>query len=97
MSEPTKESDSSSGTQTWTVGAVFASIGLFALAGVAEVGGGWLVWQAVRNSKPWWYVLAVNDDKRMPASMRMHMMRALVANLVVLLSPAGRCWRCTDR
>jgi small multidrug resistance family-3 protein len=41
----------------WTVGAVFASIGLFVLAGVAEVGGGWLVWQTIRNAKPWWWAL----------------------------------------
>lgn len=28
---------------------------LFALAAVAEIGGAWLVWQAVREGKPWWY------------------------------------------
>lgn len=27
---------------------------LFLLAAVAEIGGCWLVWQAVRESKPWW-------------------------------------------
>lgn len=42
----------------WTVGAVFASLGIFLLAGLAEIGGGWLVWQAIRNGKPWYYVLA---------------------------------------
>lgn len=42
-------------TTTWTVGAVFASIGLFLLAGFAEVGGGWLVWQTIREEKPWWW------------------------------------------
>lgn len=24
----------------------------------AEIGGGWLVWQTVRNKKPWYYILA---------------------------------------
>ncbi len=30
---------------------------LFLLAGVAEIGGCWLVWQAVRESRPWWFAL----------------------------------------
>ena len=50
----TKEEDTTT-TTTWTVGAVFASIGLFVLAGFAEVGGGWLVWQTIREEKPWWW------------------------------------------
>lgn len=28
---------------------------LFVLAAVAEIGGAWLVWQAVRESRPWWF------------------------------------------
>ncbi|KHL04239.1 YnfA family protein [Sinomonas humi] len=28
---------------------------LFVLAAVAEIGGAWLVWQAVREGKPWWW------------------------------------------
>lgn len=27
--------------------------GLFALAGLAEIGGGWLVWQWLREGRPW--------------------------------------------
>lgn len=27
---------------------------LFLLAGLAEIGGCWLIWQAVRESRPWW-------------------------------------------
>ncbi|MEW5316388.1 MAG: hypothetical protein WDW38_007765 [Sanguina aurantia] len=42
----------------WNVGLVFASLGIFLLAGLAEIGGGWLVWQAIRNNKPWYYALA---------------------------------------
>ena len=34
------------------------SIALFVLAGVCEIGGGWLVWKAVRDGRPaWWGVL----------------------------------------
>ncbi len=29
------------------------SIALFAVAAVAEIGGAWLVWQAVREGRPW--------------------------------------------
>lgn len=28
---------------------------LFVIAAVAEIGGAWLIWQSVRESKPWWY------------------------------------------
>ena len=31
---------------------------LFMLAGAAEIGGGWMVWQACREGKPWWWALA---------------------------------------
>jgi len=30
---------------------------LFLLAGLAEIGGGWMVWQACREGKPWWWAL----------------------------------------
>mmetsp|Transcript_18554 Transcript_18554/g.25806 ORF Transcript_18554/g.25806 Transcript_18554/m.25806 type:complete len:135 (-) Transcript_18554:128-532(-) len=41
----------------WTVGKVFLVMGLFVLAGVAEIGGGWLVWKAVRGGSPWWWAI----------------------------------------
>ena len=28
---------------------------LFLLAGLAEIGGGWLVWGALRAGMPWWW------------------------------------------
>lgn len=31
------------------------SLVLFLVAGGAEIGGGWLVWQAVREGRPWWF------------------------------------------
>lgn len=35
------------------VAGVGRTIALFALAGVAEIGGGWLVWQWLRVDRPW--------------------------------------------
>ena len=32
--------------------------GLFLAAGLAEIGGGWLVWQSVRENKPAWWAVA---------------------------------------
>ncbi|MCY0905599.1 YnfA family protein [Arthrobacter sp. H14-L1] len=34
---------------------IFRSIVLFVLAAVAEIGGAWLIWQAVREGKAWWW------------------------------------------
>lgn len=31
------------------------SIVLFGVAALAEIGGAWLVWQGVREQKPWWW------------------------------------------
>ena len=31
------------------------SVALFALAALAEIGGAWLVWQSVREARPWWW------------------------------------------
>ena len=28
---------------------------IFILAGLCEIGGGWLVWQTVRENRPWWF------------------------------------------
>ncbi|KAG2425485.1 hypothetical protein HXX76_013694 [Chlamydomonas incerta] len=39
----------------WTVGKVFWTLGVFVLAGLAEIGGGWLCWQTIRNKRPWYY------------------------------------------
>ena len=30
---------------------------VFLLAGLCEISGGWLVWQAVREHRPWWWAL----------------------------------------
>ena len=39
----------------WTPLVVSKVALLFLVAGLAEIGGGWLVWQAVREGKPWWW------------------------------------------
>ncbi|MFE6053317.1 YnfA family protein [Kitasatospora sp. NPDC056446] len=33
---------------------VLRSVSLFVLAALAEIGGCWLVWQSVREQRPWW-------------------------------------------
>ena len=42
----------------WTPSLVAYTTFLFFLAGVAEIGGGWLVWQAIREQKPRWWAAA---------------------------------------
>ena len=32
-------------------------VALFVAAGVLEIGGGWMWWQALREGKPWWYAV----------------------------------------
>ena len=39
----------------WTTLLVLQVAGLFLFAGLAEIGGGWLVWQAVREGKAAWW------------------------------------------
>ncbi|WP_375577606.1 YnfA family protein [Marivirga tractuosa] len=34
--------------------AIFKSISIFILAGLCEIGGGYLVWLTLREEKPWW-------------------------------------------
>jgi small multidrug resistance family-3 protein len=35
---------------------VTKSIALFVLAAVFEIGGAWLIWQGVRESRGWWWM-----------------------------------------
>ena len=43
---------------SWTAERIIYSISLFFLAGLAEIGGGWLIFQAIRVHQPfWWGVL----------------------------------------
>jgi small multidrug resistance family-3 protein len=40
-----------------TVG-VLKSLALFVIAGICEIGGGWLIWKWLRDDKPRWWGLA---------------------------------------
>lgn len=42
----------------WTLARAAQALVVFLMAGIAEIGGGWLVWKAVREGKPWWWALA---------------------------------------
>merc|ERR1712039_578308 len=44
-------------TTSWNLAQAVRSVCVFVLAGVFEIGGGWLVWQTVKEGKPWWYAL----------------------------------------
>lgn len=33
------------------------ALAVFLLAGLFEISGGWLVWQTVREQRPWWWAL----------------------------------------
>lgn len=55
-SEPSAD-PASSDSFHWTAGTVVLSLFLFVAAGVAEIGGGWLWWQTLRNDKAWWMAL----------------------------------------
>ena len=57
MSEPPLGSGISDPPFQWTPWIVFRVASLFLLAGLAELGGGWMVWKAVRGGRPWWWAL----------------------------------------
>lgn len=37
---------------------IFKSLAVFLLAGILEIGGGYLVWQWLKEGKPWWFGLS---------------------------------------
>jgi hypothetical protein len=41
----------------WTPRLAILSIFLFVVAGVAEIGGGWLIFQTVRVQQPFWWAI----------------------------------------
>lgn len=54
---PTTSTDSGEDKFSWTPGKVCLSLFLFLVAGLLEIGGGWLVWQTIR------WVYAVQGTK----------------------------------
>ena len=53
------ETGSSEETSTfqWTAQSILISVALFVAAGIFEIGGGWMVWQAIREGKPFWWAI----------------------------------------
>ncbi len=41
----------------WTPKLVLLSLFLFILAGIAEIGGGWLIFQTIRVQQPFWWAI----------------------------------------
>ena len=41
----------------WTALKIFWAVAIFIAAGFAEIIGGWFVWKAIRDKKPWYYAL----------------------------------------
>lgn len=37
--------------------AIIKSLLIFILAGLCEIGGGYLIWQSIKNDKPLWYAI----------------------------------------
>ena len=68
--------------------------GLMVLAGLAEIGGGWLVWQQVRCGKPWWWsagrlaVFEGGDPWGCPASFRVYL---ILGSLRVVMFASKTC------
>lgn len=40
----------------WTAWSVLQSLAVFVLAGLFEIGGGWFVWQAMKEGRPKWHI-----------------------------------------
>jgi small multidrug resistance family-3 protein len=41
----------------WTAVTIVQAIALFLVAGVFEIGGGWLIWKSIRDDRPWWWAV----------------------------------------
>jgi len=41
----------------WTASKILRALVIFIGSGLAEIGGGWLVWKALREGKPWYWAL----------------------------------------
>ena len=54
---PAGDVSSTSDSFQWTSLAVLQAVAVFIAAGLAEIGGGWLVWKSVRERKPWWWAV----------------------------------------
>ena len=66
---------------------------LFALAGLAEIGGGWLVWQFLRESRPWPVGLVgaarvgrLRRDRYLPSLSRVRPVYAACGGILVVMA-----------
>ena len=50
-------SEASTEEQEWTAKTISLTIVLMGATGLAEIGGGWLVWQTVRGKAPFWWAI----------------------------------------
>lgn len=41
----------------WNIQNVFYVLSLFIVAGILEIGGGWFIWEKMRDNKPWWWTI----------------------------------------
>lgn len=57
VDEPSSERDETSERFHWTARVLLLSLALFLIAAATEVGGGWLIWQVIREGRPWWWAL----------------------------------------
>lgn len=51
------DDDKSTSAVQWTTLTILQALGIFIASGFAEIGGGWLVWQTMRNNKPYWWAI----------------------------------------
>ena len=54
---PSANSPSPAQKFVWTPKLVLLSLFLFILAGIAEIGGGWLIFQTLRVQQPFWWAI----------------------------------------
>jgi small multidrug resistance family-3 protein len=64
MSESSEAADGETSTTEettssfqWTAKSAVLSVVLFVVAGVCEIGGGWMVWKAIREGKQFWWAI----------------------------------------
>ncbi|GAX22200.1 pre-rRNA-processing protein TSR4 [Fistulifera solaris] len=55
ISSTNEDNVSAKDDANWTTTVVLQTLVLFFVTGLAEIGGGWLVWKCIRDHRPWWW------------------------------------------
>jgi small multidrug resistance family-3 protein len=55
--EAASTSEETTSSFHWTAKSAVLSVVLFVVAGVCEIGGGWMVWKAIREGKQFWWAI----------------------------------------